>query len=202
LALLAALAVDTVRVRRAPKVRLVVRGPKHGPDVLTDLLSALAVQDGAVVSRDDGDIVVVAGGGGEGADDEAPAPLDIHGIAIRPGGSSGLGWRDGRPLLLLPGEPLACLAAYTLLAQRLLRRMGGLGPTQTVAARLTRKIVSGVGVTDFVRVRLDGERAEPLGALETGGLAGAARSDGYVVVPEASEGYPPGSPVAVQLWEA
>jgi molybdopterin molybdotransferase len=213
IALLAELGIAAVPVRRTPRVRLRIAGPKAGADTLTPLLAGLLARDGAAASfaaTDAADLIVFAGRSGLGPDDDAPAVLaaaggrlDLHGIAIRPGGTSGLGWLGEVPVLLLPGEPLGCLGGYTLLAARLVRRLAGLNwpPGRPIVATLRRKIVSAIGVTDLARVSLHGDEATPLGPPEDGGLAGAARADGFVVVPEASEGYAAGSLVTVHPFD-
>jgi molybdopterin molybdotransferase len=210
LALLAAFGIEPIQARPAPSVALMVAGPKHGPDLLTALLANLLAQHGAQRGEpEEAHLLLLAGRAGTGADDSAPAALaasggqlDLHGLAIRPGGSSGLGWRGKTPLLLLPGDPLACLAAFTLLAAPLLRRWTGRPALPPLTARLRRKLVSSVGTTDLARIRLLDGVADPLGAIETGGLPGLARSDGYVLIPEASEGVPAGAPVKIHPWEA
>jgi molybdopterin molybdotransferase len=155
------------------------------------------------------DLLLVTGRTGTGPDDEAPLALaaagrlDLHGVAMRPGSSSGMGLVGARPVLLLPGDPVACLVAYELLAGRLVRRLGGRNPGlphQTREAEVGRKIVSAVGALDVCQVRLVAGRVEPLGVLEWGGLAAAARADGFVLVPPALEGYPPGARVTVHVY--
>jgi molybdopterin molybdotransferase len=215
IALLAELGIASLPVRHAPRVWLRIAGPKSGADTLTPLLAGLLARDGAAASfgaslSGTADLIVLAGRSGPGPDDDAPAVLeaaggrlDLHGIAIRPGGTSRLGWLDDVPVLLLPGEPLACLGAYTLLAARLVRRLAGLPfpPGRPIVVTLRRKIVSAIGVTDLARVSLHGDEAVPLGPPEDGGLAGAARADGFVVVPEASEGHAAGSLVTVHPFD-
>jgi molybdopterin molybdotransferase len=49
-------------------------------------------------------------------------------------------------------------------------------------------------------VRCTGEgEAEPLAPFAEAGLVAAVQADGFVVVPEASEGYPEGATVTVYL---
>jgi molybdopterin molybdotransferase len=104
--------------------------------------------------------------------------------------------------MLLPGEPLACLVAYDMLAARLVRRLAGAAtalPYKVVERELARKIVSGIGSMEIVLVRLAGNQALPIGA--DAGLAGAVLADGFVVVAEASEGHPAGARVRVHLYD-
>jgi molybdopterin molybdotransferase len=225
---LAALGVERLRVRERPRVRIVVAGPKggFGGDADGPMLRALIERDGGVpelvgpvgelrqalvdAARAPGaDLVIVSGRTGTGPDDVAPQALaevgrlELHGLALRPGGSAGLGVVGARPVVLLPGDPLACLCAYELLAGRLIRRLGGRGvelPHARLEAELGRKLVSAVGSLEVCQVRLVEGRVEPLGVFEAGGLPAAVRGDGFVLVPAALEGHPPGRRVTVYLY--
>ena len=196
-------------------------------DASGPMLAALIERDGGVVVerrrversaaalRDalgfpEADIVLVAGGTGPGAGDVSAAALAetgelaIHGVALRPGETAGAGRVAGVPVFLLPGAPAACLWAYELLAGQAVRRLAGHSAELPFAARqvrLARKIVSEVGTTDICPVRCtqDGE-VEPLAPFAEAGLVAAAHGDGFVIVPEASEGYPQGAPVTVHLY--
>ena len=89
------------------------------------------------------DLALIAGRSGCGADDDAAPALAatgrmlLHGLAIAPGGSTGLGRSDGVPVVLLPGEPLACLVAYELVAGPAVRRIAGLATKLAARARAT-----------------------------------------------------------------
>ena len=229
--LLASLGLKCIRVIREPRVSLVVAGPKPwlggvAHDALGPMLRGLVRRDGGIVSQvvtgaadraalieamtsHAADAILVAGRTGTGSDDEAPlalaaaGELAIHGIALRPGGSAGLGRLNGVPVVLLPGDPLACLAAYELLGGRLIRRYGGRDPDGPYPIRTVvvgRKIVSAVGSVDFSLVRVVGDRVEPVGSLEAGGLLSAIRADGFTVVPSHLEGYAAEAHVPVRLF--
>jgi molybdopterin molybdotransferase len=174
------------------------------------LRDALGASLGAPLGAPGADVILVAGGTGPGAGDEAAAALVeagelvIHGVAIRPGETAGAGRAFGVPVLLLPGTPAACLWAYELLAGPAIRRLAGRSvelPFATRQVRLSRKVVSEIGMTDVcpVRCTIDGE-VEPLAPFAEAGLVVAAQGDGFVVVPESSEGYPQGAPVTVHLY--
>ncbi len=213
-----------VAVLPPPRVRILIAGgPKAGaPEQLGAMLAALVGRDGGVVeaveelpadldalagafARPGADLILSAGRTGTGPDDVAPpalaqaGSLDLHGIAMRPGGSAGLGIAGGVPVLLLPGEPMAVLAAYELLAGRAVRHAAGLPaglPHATVEAVTARKLVSEIGSFDLHRVRLDdGGRVEPVASPNWPGLAAAARADGFVLIGADSEGVPDGAPV-------
>ncbi len=66
---------------------------------------------------------------------------------------------------------------------------------------IARKIVSSIGVTEIrpVRLRSDG-RIEPVPAFVESGLMAAVGADGFVIVPEASEGYPQGATITAYLY--
>jgi molybdopterin molybdotransferase len=185
------------------------------------MLQSLIARDGGVVTamrmaedqaaiarailEAEADLVLVAGRSGTGLDDGAPpavamiGTLAIHGVALEPGGSVGLGQVGSLPVLLLPGEPTACLAAYELLAGRLIRRFGGRDPALPHRRRpveIGRKLVSMIGVVELCPLRLVAGRAEPAGS----GLVALARADGFVLVPAALEGYPPGAQVTLHLF--
>jgi molybdopterin molybdotransferase len=167
-----------------------------------------------LMARRGADVVLVCGRTGSGIDDEAPlalseaGKLSIHGIALCPGASTGMGSVGEVPVILLPGTPLASLCAYDLFAGRLIRRLGGRAEQLPYAVRNAvagRKIVSSIGDLDLCRVRLvagkAGAEAIPLGSADSGGLASIARADGFVLVPATLEGYAPGSTVAVYLYD-
>jgi molybdopterin molybdotransferase len=225
LACLAAIGHATVTVLARPRVRVVVAGPKSGGDALTPLLCALLARDGATpepvaVSGDGvaalaaalaptGGPVLLAGRSGAGPDDTAAeavraagGSLALHGLALHPGETAGLGrLAPHAPLVLLPGEPFACLVAYDMLTRRLVRRLAGGHPApayREVRLKLERKISSAIGITEIVAVRRCGDRARPVGTAA--GLAAALAADGFVVVAEGSEGYPAGAEVWVSLY--
>lgn len=227
--LLASLSVERVMVVRRPRVLILVNGPKRcgegnvQGDANSPMLRALVERDGGsvveVMAQEveatgfaagyDSDLILVAGRSGTGWDDTAAltiarvGELAMHGVAIRPGGSAGMGVIGGTPVLLLPGDPLDCLYAYEMLAGRMVRRLGGRAvglPFAVVEAEVGRKIVSMVGVVDVCRVRLEDGQVEALGSAESGGLASAVRADGFVVIPAPLEGYAPGTRVSVYVY--
>jgi molybdopterin molybdotransferase len=165
----------------------------------------------AAIAAPGADVVLVAGRTGTGPDDEAPlalaevGELALHGVALRPGGSAGLGVAGAEgavPVVLLPGAPPACLCAYELLAGRLIRRLGGRAPGLPHAIREAEvggKIVSGVGSVDMCWVRFVQGRVEPIGSAEEASLGSVARADGFVLVPAPLEGHAPGARVTVYV---
>ncbi len=227
--LLAALGVERIQVAQRPRVGILVGEPKRcgesggQGDANGPMLRALVERDGgsvvkvvALASERHGfaiayeaDLMLVAGRSGMGWDDIAAltiaevGEMAMHGVALRPGGSAGMGVVGTAPVLLLPGDPLECLCAYEMLAGRMIRRLGGRAPElpfAVVEAEVGRKIVSMIGVVDVCRVRLEGGKIEAIGTAESGGLASTVRADGFVVIPAPLEGYAPGARVSVYVY--
>lgn len=225
---LAALGLEAVTVVRRPRVRLVAApgSALAAGDAAGVMLEVLVGRDGGLVEgrgfATDGaaldglmaapgaDLTLVYGGSGDGDGDFAGAALgrggalEIHGVAINPGETVGLGRCAGRPVMLLPGAPLACLCAYEFLAGRAVRRLAGGGgdwPYAVRRATLRRKVASRLGRLEFCRVRLEEDGAIPLAVSDGRLLASAVAAEGFVVIPLHSEGYPEGTEVRVHVYQ-
>jgi molybdopterin molybdotransferase len=227
----AAAGISRLPVVRRPRVRILLpqRTQSGAADSNGPMLRSLIKRDGGIVSPcvavgrsrsalaealapAGSDIVLIVGGTGPGRDDEAaPAlaaagELAIHGVALRPGETTGFGRIAGEaPVVLLPGSPPACLWSYELFAGRAIRQFGGRDPGLPYSSRLARtarKIVSSIGMTEICPVRChpDGS-VEPIVSFSEIGLMAAVNADGFVIVPETSEGYPSGAPVNVYLYQ-
>ena len=155
------------------------------------------------------DVLLISGGSSVGREDHAPGllaelgELAIHGIAMRPSSPAGMGRIGDALVFLLPGNPVSCLCAYDFFAGRAIRRLGGRSrewPYPAVQARLVRKLVSEIGRTDYCRVRLTDAGVEPLALSGASILSSTTRADGFVIVPEESEGCPPGAEVTVYRY--
>jgi molybdopterin molybdotransferase len=230
--LISGFGINEISVLRRPRVRIIVAGSKssvdrRAVDVNGPMLVPKILRDGATiegfrfgiesvdalaewVSRPGADVVIICGRTGTGPDDDAPLALatagevSIHGIAVHPGSSTGMGFVGEVPVLLLPGSPLECLCAYDLFAGRLIRNLSGRGPAlpyRAIHAKAGRKFISSAGTTELCPVRLKGEEAIPLGSVSGGDFASIARADGFVLIPETMEGYPPGTPITVYHYD-
>lgn len=229
--LLAVAGLSGVSVVRRPSVRILIAKPtKPGAseDSNGPMICAAVERDGGVigecvvVDRDqmairaalenDADTVLVIGGTGRGSDDHSATALAgagelaIHGVALRPGETTGLGRTvSGVPVVLLPGTPASCLWAYELFAGRAIRRLGGRSaelPYRSRGMITARKIVSSLGMTEIWPVRFGaGDTIEPLPSFAETGLMAAVSADGFVIVPQGSEGYPQGARTTVYLYD-
>ncbi len=164
--------------------------------------------------REPADLTLVTGGSSVGPEDHAPrvlaalGELTVHGVAMRPSGPAGFGFIGPRPVFLLPGNPVSCLCAYAFFAGPALRRLGGRSvawPERSVRARLTRKVSSPLGRTDYLRVRLtpdgDGWNAHPVMLSGASILSSTTEADGAVIVDEGSEGHAEGDEVLVYRYD-
>jgi len=158
------------------------------------------------------DVVLVAGSSGPGPDDHAAVALReagelaVHGVAVRPGETCGMGrTASGTLTFLLPGAPGACLWSYELFAGRTIRRLGGRSAALPFRSRkmiTARKIVSEIGMTEVCPVQCIGDGAVgPVTSYAEMGIAAAAHADGFVIVPEGSEGYRQGTPVLMYVYD-
>ncbi|QDU22481.1 Molybdopterin molybdenumtransferase [Urbifossiella limnaea] len=152
------------------------------------------------------DVILVTGGTSVGTEDHAPraladvGELAVHGIGVKPAGPTGVGFVGGRAVFLLPGNPVSCLCAYDLFAGRAVRRLGGRPvalPYRSAVLPLAAAVASAVGRVDYVRVRVEGGGAVPLGGGASN-LSGAVVADGFALVPAAREEMAAGE--AVEVW--
>ncbi len=175
------------------------------------LLATTYVPDGrASVERAlleaDGEVILVSGGSSVGEEDHAPrilaerGDLAFHGVALRPASPSGAGVLGERRVFLLPGNPVSCLSGYDFFAGRLLRRTShgeASWPYARMEAPLARKLSSGIGRVDYVRVQLVEGRVVPTMSRGASILSSTTEADGFVVVPRDLEGWPEGATVTV-----
>jgi molybdopterin biosynthesis enzyme len=160
----------------------------------------------AALAEAESDAIIAVGGTGSGRRDVAVQNLarlgrvEMHGIAISPGATAAFGFVGKQPVLLVPGRLDAALAAWLLIGRHLVAKLAGGTPEFTATTLpLKRKATSTIGMTELVPVSCADGVAEPLGGGYLS-LTALAHSDGWIVIPADSEGFPAGTPVAVQPW--
>jgi molybdopterin molybdotransferase len=212
----AAAGISTVAVR-TPRVTLARGVSGSVPDDQLQMLSRAIRDAGGIVAgsplsletalTDEAvDTIIGVGGTASGQRDTSVAMLatlghvETHGIAITPGETAAFGSLGGRPVLLLPGRFDAMLSAWLLIGRYLIAALSGgnVGEMPTIMP-LRRKITSTIGMTELIPVRFVEGMAEPLASGYLS-LTSIARSDGWIEVPAASEGFADGTSVAVNPW--
>jgi molybdenum cofactor synthesis domain-containing protein len=162
------------------------------------------------------DIIVFSGATSVGKRDLLPEVIDelrdtefIHGIAIKPGMPAGFSSLRGKPVLLLPGFPVAAYVAFNLLFPRILFSMYGIDfsdfypPGSVLKALAGARIPSNAGLRTFTRayLRVESGRliAYPIRTSGSGILSSLAKAHGIVEVPEEKEGIEEGEEVEIRL---
>lgn len=161
------------------------------------------------------DAIITSGGTSVGELDLIPEAVNktgklgviVHGIALRPGMPTALAALDGKPVLILSGNPVAAIIGFEVFARPLICKMLGMSQTEprtTVNAVITRKMATALGRKTFVRVRViqknDAFLAEPVSTRGSGAISTMTRSNGFVIVPENREGIAQGENVTVYLF--
>jgi molybdopterin molybdotransferase len=162
----------------------------------------------AVLANCHADMIIIIGGTSVGEGDYAPrvlaelGELFVHGVRVQPGKPTAFGLVAGKPVVCLPGYPVAALSELFLFVRPALQKMARRSDLQPkISARLSRKIPSRPGYLSLVRVALKGGEAEPIMISGAGILSSVARADGFVVVSEEREGLEAGETVEVMLFE-
>jgi molybdopterin biosynthesis enzyme len=220
--------IDLAACAAAGVPRVAVRQPRLHVAALrrTDIIAAAGraiaadiERSGGIVRHEDGtndfatllndaDALIALGGTGAGHNDAAVSELRekgriaVHGVALTPGETMAFGFIGDRPVLLLPGRLDAALAIWLTAGRHMLGRLAGAGlearePTERLP--LARKVTSTVGLTELIPVRRVGNDVEPL-ASKYLPFSALTRSDGWILVPSASEGYSAGALVSVSPW--
>ncbi len=157
------------------------------------------------------DLVLMLSGSSAGSKDFTASiirdlgELHVHGIAVRPGHPVIIGSVEETPVIGVPGYPVSAALTGEIFVQPLIARWLGVlpPPKPTVAATITRKLMSPTGDDDFVRVAVAqvGSRtlATPI-AKGAGVITSLVRADGLAHVPRFSEGVDIGDEVTVALY--
>ncbi|MEM3627013.1 MAG: molybdopterin molybdotransferase MoeA [Candidatus Bathyarchaeia archaeon] len=168
------------------------------------------------VGLEGADLVITTGGTSVGSSDLVPEAVNkigkpgviVHGVAMRPAMPTGLAVVNGKPIILLSGNPVAAMVGFEVFARPLICRMLGLDGEEarpTVKAQITKRVSTALGRKTFVRVNVfqrNGDFfAEPISARGSGIISTMTKANGYVIIPENREGLEEGELVLVRLFD-
>lgn len=165
-----------------------------------------AIQDALA----DSDLVVINAGSSAGREDftadviASIGTVVVHGVSIKPGKPVILGIVKNKPVIGVPGYPVSAALTFSLFVKPLLLGLQGLStpPPDTITAKLSRQVASGLGQEEFVRVKLGSVSGTMIATPVTrgaGALMSLVRADGIVRVPSHIEGFGIGQDVNVEL---
>ena len=162
------------------------------------------------------DITITSGGTSVGGPDLVPDAVNtigkpgilIHGVAIRPAMPTALAVVNQKPVIILPGNPVAAIIGFEVFARPILAKLQGLKqgePRPTMQAETTRRIATTLGRRNYVRVHVYSKNgrlyAEPVSARGSSMISTMTRSNGYVIVPEDREGLEKSEQVTVHMFD-
>jgi len=231
LALLKSVGFKTVKVKRKPRVGIIVTGGELIEEFDEEALKAGKILEsnsvmlkglvkqyfgepvfyGVVPDEEDAirgaierakaenDIVLVTGGSAFGDRDFAHRFVNLlfHGTTIKPGRPMGYGER----VFIMSGYPAAVFAQFHLYVKHALAKLVGVRDCEVrVKAALTERIPSQLGRHEFVKVWYADGKARPIKKRGSGIISSLVESNGYVEVPEDSEGYLEGEEVWLTLY--
>lgn len=161
-------------------------------------------------AAEENDMVLINAGSSAGSEDftvKLIAELGevlVHGIATRPGKPAILGIVGNKPVLGIPGYPVSAYFVFETFARPLIRKFlrQEVQPSTKAEAILSRRIVSSLKHTEYVRIKLgmveDKLIATPLNR-GAGATMSLVRADGILTILRNSEGVEAGEKIQVEL---
>lgn len=161
------------------------------------------------------DAIITTGGTSVGGLDLVPDAVNklgkpgviVHGVALRPAMPTAVAALEGKPVLILSGNPVAALIGFEVFGRPMVCKLLGMSKTESrpmLKAILSRRVGSALGRKTYVRVLVvfkNGEfYAEPVSAKGSGSISTMTRSNGFVIVPENREGVSEGETVLVHMF--
>lgn len=162
-----------------------------------------------------GNFILISGATSAGEKDFVPeiveklGRLHFRGVNMRPGAPASFGEIENKAVFLLPGFPVAALAAFELLVIPFLQKIQHqeVKPIRkTVFAQLGENTASEAGKLEFVRARLENKKgkiiAYPISSKGAGIITTLSKADAYFLVREEIEGLKKGEKVEAFLLRA
>lgn len=167
------------------------------------------IRDAMSTAVKENDLVLISAGSSAGTRDftesviRSLGDLVFHGVAVKPGKPVMLGKVEGKPVLGMPGYPLAAQTVLREFAVPLLESWGlSPAPRFPVNVRLGQALVSDPGFDEFVPVFV-GRIGTTLYGIPHGKGAGVQmatiKANGYTHIPAPVEGYEAGTRLEVLL---
>ncbi len=157
------------------------------------------------------DMVIINAGTSAGREDYTADVLGdlgevlAHGVAIKPGKPVVLAVCQGKPVIGLPGYPVAAMLTAELFVRDILLARQKLpipGPAPLDAA-LVKQVASTIGVEEYIRVSLGTIRGKTVAAPQGRGaglISSLTKAQGIIAVDEASTGLAAGAVVPVTVF--
>jgi molybdenum cofactor synthesis domain-containing protein len=200
---------DSNRYAVAASLRAIGAVPRHYPTLRDEAAEFEAALATALAECD---AVAVTGGSSVGDRDRLPGAVAqiaepgvvVHGLRVKPGKPTLLGAHGSKPIIGLPGNPTSALMMLEAVGAPILAAVSGAAiRSSSVPAQLGAPARSRKGWTWYIPVRLQddagGRVAHPL-ALRSFSVSLAARADGFIIMEELDEEWPPGTPVTVHRF--
>lgn len=159
------------------------------------------------------DIVITAGGTSMGKGDLVRKVVDqvgdviVHGVALYPARPVLMGIINNKPILGLPGYPVAAAISMYVFGEQIIASLCGIKGhyiAHVYKGTVTKRVPSRLGLRHYARGKLvykDGSFIiEPVILGGAGILTSLSLSDGYIVVPEDKEGFESGEEIDIILY--
>jgi len=156
------------------------------------------------------DLLITSGGVSTGEEDHVRAAIEGAGrlvfwrLAVKPGRPAAMGVVGGTPMVGLPGNPVAAVVTFLHLARPLILRLAGALPEALPRFAVTADFAyrKKLGRREYVRVMLDGARAEKFPREGAGLLTSLTQSHAFAELPEDVTRVAPGDAVQVLPFAA
>ncbi|HYD05820.1 MAG TPA: gephyrin-like molybdotransferase Glp [Reyranella sp.] len=153
------------------------------PQALSEALQRAAAES---------DLIITSGGVSTGEEDHVRAAIANHGslyfwrLAIKPGRPVAMGQIGSTPLAGLPGNPVAALLTFALVARPMIEALGAATPHVAKRFRVTSDFAyrKKSGRREYVRASLDGTRVRRYPKEGAGMITSLTETDGLVELPE------------------
>ncbi len=161
------------------------------------------------------DITIITGGSSKSKVDIPPKILNmkVHGINIRPGKAFGYSKLNQKPVFTVSGYPVAAMIQFKSIIEPYthnlirnknytLKQILNKKQQKKKTYKTKTKINSVLGRRHYIRVKIDKKtnKIEPIKKKGSGIISSLTQSDGYIIIPEDSEGYKEGEEVELIPW--